>query len=219
MECGNLALHAGEPEESVHGRRRGLERTIGAEDRTLVFMQQTHSATVTEVLPGNTSGAQAADAVMSIGGRTPLAVMVADCLPVLIAGQTAGGWATAAVHAGRVGLFGGILANAVDQLRAAGAQHLQAWIGPSICGKCYEVPRSMRDEGAAVLSRSAATTRAGTPSLDLPAGAREQLERLEVEAEATGICTLEDPRVYSYRGGANRDRFAGVIWTDQVDDA
>ncbi|GAA1339745.1 copper oxidase (laccase) domain-containing protein [Arthrobacter roseus] len=72
----------------------------------------------------------------------------------------------------------------------------------------------MHDEVVAALPMCAATTREEAPSLDLPAGALAQLEQLGVDADCIGICTLEDSRFYSYRGGANRERFAGVIWTE-----
>lgn len=213
VEAGNLALLKGDGGEAVVERRRRLEQTIGTDDGELKFMHQTHSTAVVAVDADHAGEDLMADGLLSPDGGVPLAVMVADCLPVLLAGRTSTGWVTAAVHAGRAGLLGGILPNAVRHLRGASAQHIQAWIGPSICGACYEVPASMQDEVAAALPACVATTRQATPSLDLPAGALAQLEQLGVDAEWTGICTLEDHRFYSYRGGAKRERFAGVIWT------
>ncbi len=212
VEAGNLAMHTEANSAAVIERRGRVEQQIGASKGALKFMHQTHSTTVVAVehAPGNLR----ADALMATDGRTPLAVMIADCLPVLLAGRTHKGWATAAVHAGRVGLIGGILPKAVAQMRGEGAADIQAWIGPSICGLCYEVPASMHADVAMVLPACAARTRKKTPSLDLPAGALAQLEQLGVDANCLGICTLEDSRYYSYRGGAVRERFAGVIWTE-----
>ncbi|GAA1339749.1 YfiH family protein [Arthrobacter roseus] len=140
VEAGNLAMNTGADADAdaVVERRRRLEQRIGAGAGELKFMHQTHSTTVVAV--DRARGDLRADALMSTDGKTPLAVMVADCLPVLLAGRTHKGWATAAVHAGRVGLLGGILPNAVAQMRGAGAHDIQAWIGPAICGACYEVP-------------------------------------------------------------------------------
>lgn len=98
-------------------------------------------------------------------------------------------------------------------MRELGASHLTAWVGPHICGRCYEVPPAMRDEVAAVIPESYAETSWGTPSLDIGAGVRAQLATQGVAVIAVDRCTHEDPELHSYRrDGAAAGRFAGVIW-------
>jgi copper oxidase (laccase) domain-containing protein len=90
-------------------------------------------------------------------------------------------------------------------------------IGPAACGRCYEVPERMRDEVAAQVPGSAATTRQGTPSLDLAAGAEALLHRAGVTAvRRLDICTIEDERMFSHRRSAGRPtgRHAGVVMLD-----
>jgi hypothetical protein len=97
-------------------------------------------------------------------------------------------------------------------MRELGAEEISAWIGPSICGRCYEVPEQMRDEVARAEPVSATTTSWGTPGLDVSAGVRAQLERCGVRVEDVGACTRERDDLYSYRrDGARAGRQAGVI--------
>jgi polyphenol oxidase len=206
--AGNLALHVGDDPAAV-GRRRGhLERSIGVAPQSLRFMNQVHGTTV--AVMDQASAAPEADAMVSCG--LPLAVMVADCIPVLLAGESAEGPVLAAVHAGRPGLAGGVIPAAVGSMTSLGASGIRAWLGPSICGNCYEVPAGMQAEVAAEVPAARSTTSWGTPGLDLPAGARSQLERLGISVEYTGPCTLETASLFSYRRDKNTGRFAGLVW-------
>src|SRR5699024_9288009 len=76
-----------------------------------------------------------------------LAIMVADCPPVLL--SDAGAGVVAAAHAGRVGLLDGVLERTVEAMSALGAraERLEVTVGPSICGSCYEVPAEVREPG------------------------------------------------------------------------
>lgn len=216
VSAGNLALHVGDDPDAVRARRLRLEEQMGVPPRTLRFMNQIHSAAVADAMPSDPDSAPAAsvDALVSPGARVPLAVMVADCVPVLLAGTAESGPVTAAAHAGRAGLLAGILPATVRRMRSHGARNIGAWIGPSICGRCYEVPAAMRDEAASALPdvpELAATTSWGTPSLDLPAAALRQLTDLDVAAVRVGSCTLETEDFPSHRRGSS-GRFAGLIW-------
>jgi YfiH family protein len=171
-------------------------------------MNQVHGTTV--AVMGRESGTPDADAMVS--QALPLAVMVADCIPVLLAGKSTGGPVLAAVHAGRPGVAGGVIPLAVDRMRSLGASGIKAWLGPSICGSCYEVPVPLRDEVAAGVPAAWSTTSWGTPALDLPAGARRQLEDAGVDVEYSGPCTLETESLYSYRRDRATGRFAGMVW-------
>ena len=163
---------------------------------------------------GPTAGGPTADAMVSFG--EPLAVMVADCVPIVLVGDRAGGKAPilAVVHAGRPGVASGIVPAAVARMHELGAAGLAAWIGPSVCGRCYEVPADMRDQVAASVPAARCTTSRGTPGLDLPAAVRSQLQDAGVGVEYSGGCTLEDDTLFSYRRDSSTGRFAGLVWTD-----
>ena len=104
-----------------------------------------------------------------------LMVRAADCVPVLLADPVAG--VIGAAHPGRPGLAAGVVPATVAAMRERGATDITAWIGPHVCGGCYEVPAEMRDEVGALVPAAVATTTWGTPALDLGAGVRAQLER------------------------------------------
>ncbi|MCT9626619.1 YfiH family protein [Arthrobacter sp. SORGH_AS 212] len=207
-DAGNLALHVGDDPESVRQRRARLEQELGVSAGSLRFMNQVHGTDV--ALMDAVSPAPEADAMVSRG--TPLAVMVADCIPVVLAGASADGPVLAVVHAGRPGLAGGVIPAALERMASLGATGIRAWLGPSICGRCYEVPGAMQEEVVAAVPATRSTTSWGTPGLDLPAGARSQLEHAGVTVEYSGPCTLETPSLYSYRRDRHTGRFAGLVW-------
>jgi YfiH family protein len=207
--AGNLALHVGDNAGDVLRRRRELEHAAGLATGSLRFMEQVHGTAV-EVMESGTP-APTADAMVSRG--LPLAVMVADCIPVVLVGEGPDGPVLAAVHAGRPGIANGILPAAVRRMQAEGATAIRAWLGPSICGNCYEVPAELRAQVAGQVPSTSATTSWGTPALDLPAGARTQLERAGVVIEYAGPCPLENDSLYSYRRSSTTGRFAGLVWS------
>jgi copper oxidase (laccase) domain-containing protein len=116
-------------------------------------------------------------------------------------------------HAGRPGVASGVVAATVGEMRQRRAEGIAAWIGPSICGQCYEVPEDLRAEVAAAVPDTWSVTSWGTPGLDLPAGVRAQLGELGVPVEYTGECTKDSPGLYSYRRQQQTGRFAGLVWT------
>jgi YfiH family protein len=212
LRAGNLALHVGDDAAEVRRRRRVLEDAVDLAPGSLRFMDQVHGSTVEMMEPGTPS--PTADAMVSRG--LPLAVMVADCIPAVLVGHSPdGGPVLAAVHAGRPGVANGILPAAVERMRAAGASGIRAWLGPSICGNCYEVPADLRDRVAEQVPSAWAETSWGTPALDLPAGARSQLEAAGVVLEYAGQCTLESDQLFSYRRSAATGRFAGLVWSHE----
>lgn len=177
------------------------------------FMNQVHGTTVHRI---ERRGPQPeADGMVS--ATVPLAVLVADCLPVLLLGETPDGTGlAAAVHAGRRGVEANILASAVQQMRSVGAAGIEAWIGPAICGRCYEVPEAMRSEVSALVPETFAETSWGTPALDLRAGAAAQLRGVGSEVNHVDYCTLAEPALFSHRGGAPIGRFAGLIYRTEA---
>jgi polyphenol oxidase len=137
-------------------------------------------------------------------------VRVADCVPVLLADAEAG--VIGAAHCGRLGLALGVVPATVERMRELGAEQVTAWVGPHVCGACYEVPAQMQAEVGAVEPTAVATTSWGTPSLDIGAGVRAQLERADVTVVDLSRCTRESPDPYSYRrDGRGAGRIAGLI--------
>lgn len=214
---GNLSRSVGD-QAGVLERRRLLAQWAGA---PVAYAWQVHGNRVHVVagpaeVPDDGPVAQA-DALVTTGGRVALAVLVADCVPVLLADGAAG--VVAVAHAGRAGIAADVLGATVDVMVRAGADRgrLRAVVGPAVCGRCYEVPAALRDEVGAVVPAAVATTSWGTPALDLPAGAAAQLRAAGVpDVHLVGTCTLEDPRWFSHRGsGADASRapgrFAGVV--------
>lgn len=195
------------------GVRRAALAEVEAEcSARPVLMHQVHGAAVAVVEgPGPHSPAGEVDALVSREPGLALVARAADCVPVLLADPEHG--VIAAVHAGRPGIAAGVVPEAVARMRDLGAEALHAWIGPHVCGACYEVPEALRAEVAALVPETFATTSWGTPSLDLGAGVRAQLVAAGARTTAVGQCTREDTAWPSYRrDGTAATRFAGVIW-------
>lgn len=151
------------------------------------------------------------DALVTTRRGLGLMIRVADCVPVLLADPVSG--VVGAVHAGRPGMALDIVTAAVDAMRAQGATALRAWLGPHVCGRCYEVPETMRAEVSAVVPEAWSETSWGTPALDIGAGVEAQLVAAGVEVARVGGCTREDQSLHSYRrDGADAGRFAGLVW-------
>ncbi|GAA4806272.1 peptidoglycan editing factor PgeF [Actinomycetospora chlora] len=208
----NLGDHVGDDPAAVAANRRRLGEGIGLGPERVAWMHQVHGtdvATVTE--PGG--GTPTADALVTDRPRLALAVVVADCVPVLLADPGAG--VVAAAHAGRRGAADGVLDRTLEAMAALGADtgRVEALLGPAVCGECYEVPAAMRDEVEAALPGSASTTRVGTPGLDLRAGLRRRLAELGVtRVDTDGRCTFEDDQLFSHRRAQPTGRLAGVTW-------
>ncbi len=151
-----------------------------------------------------------ADGIVSREAGVVLMVRAADCVPVLLADADAA--VIGAAHCGRPGLAAGIVPATVDRMRELGARSITAWIGPHVCGACYEVPESMQAEVGAAVPASIATTSWGTASLDLGAGVRAQLTGLGVAVHDVSRCTRESADLYSFRrDGTSAGRLAGLI--------
>ena len=180
----------------------------------IAVVKQVHSAVVLPVDAGTdleTLAATQADALVTTIRGLALAVRVADCVPVLLTDAVAG--MAGAAHAGRVGLAAGVIEATVAAMRGLGAAKITAWIGPHICGDCYEVPEAMRAEVAARLPQTWATTSWGTPALDLGRGAQAILEGFGCQVHQVGSCTNTTPTLHSYRRDAHDSgRQAGIVW-------
>jgi YfiH family protein len=176
----------------------------------VVRMRQVHGAEV-HVVAGTDDEAATADALVTTLTGVVLMVRVADCVPLLLSDAESG--VVAAVHAGRPGLVAGVVPAAVATMRSLGAGRLRGWLGPHVCGACYEVPEQMRSDVSTVVPEAYAETSWGTPAVDIGAGVRAQLAREGVDVVDASRCTLEDEDLYSYRRqGAASGRLAGLVW-------
>ena len=159
---------------------------------------------------GSTGRAERCDGSRHDGAGLALAVLVADCVPILAADPVAG--VIAAVHAGRRGAAAGSpLRTATDGCRPdAAADQIEVLLGPAICGGCYEVPASMRDEvGPRCRVRRAPPT-AGHPGwICGPAWPRQLRGRRSRRVVIDKRCTYTDADLFSHRRGAPTGRLAG----------
>jgi polyphenol oxidase len=184
---------------------------------TVVRMRQVHGKDVHVVDPDWLAAGRrvrdteppAADALVTATVGVALVVRVADCVPVLLADVDTG--IVGAAHAGRNGLVAGIVPETVTAMRRLGAGRLVGWVGPHICGRCYEVPAALRDEVAAVVPQAYGETSWGTPAVDVGAGVVAQLRAADVDVVDASRCTLEDEDLFSHRGH-DRERLAGLVW-------
>lgn len=209
----NLGAHVGDAPEDVASNRLRLEAEIGM---PVVWADQVHGTDVLHVTdellraPRTDTGAVGTgDALVTDLPGVALGVLVADCTPVLLHDERTG--LVGVAHAGRHGMTKGVVPAVVAALRDLGARDLQATVGPSVCGRCYEVPAGMRDEAAAVAPISAALTWQGTPAIDVAAGVVEQLTALGIPLEWVPGCAREDESLFSHRRDGTTGRFAGVI--------
>lgn len=210
--AGNVsARRPHQPDRLARDREQALGRH-GVVAADVHLLRQVHGTRVATVGADTPRGAVLpdADAAVTTEVDRPLAVLTADCVPVLLAGDDV----VAVAHAGRRGLFAGVLEATVEACRdAAGADvALRAAIGPAIHACCYEVPASMRDEAVATHPDAGATTTWGTPALDLPRVAERVLDDLGVDVEVVPTCTRCDTdQWFSHRADPEAGRQAGVV--------
>ncbi len=202
LNCG-----AGSSDQSdiVQINRDRVAKSMDVADHSLVFVHQIHSAEVVTVTNPMEPKAPRprADAMVTNQPGLALAILTADCQPVLFADPKAG--VVGAAHAGWRGALDGILENTVDAMIALGADrdNITAVVGPSISQRAYEVGPEFLD---AFLMEDQSNARffAGGEGdrmhFDLPAFGLHKLRSAGVNAEWTRHCTYSDAdRFFSYR--------------------
>lgn len=212
----NLGGAVGDDPDAVRTNRELAAKSLGLDAVRVVWMNQVHGAEVAVVDgPWGDRPVPEVDAVVTARRGLALAVLTADCTPVLLADPVAG--VVAAAHAGRPGMVAGVVPAAVRAMTELGAEpgRIVARTGPAVCGRCYEVPEAMRADVAAVEPAAHAETSWGTPAVDVTAGVQAQLERLGVhDREQSPVCTLESDDHFSYRRDRTTGRLAGYVWLD-----
>jgi polyphenol oxidase len=213
----NLGAGSGDDPQAVAVNRDRLAAACGLRAADVGWLRQVHGTAVRYVDdPAGGQLAEPADASFTDVPGLALAVLAADCLPVLLADPVAR--VVGAAHAGREGMAAGVVPALVSAMTTAGARpdRMRAVLGPAICGGCYEVPAQLRDRIAACVPAARCRTRAGTPGLDISAGVASQLAGLGVAAVAAdGRCTRESAELFSYRRDGPTGRFAALVWLTQ----
>jgi YfiH family protein len=219
----NLGDHVGDRPEHVAANRARLVRHIGA---TPVFLRQVHGTRVVRLRHADASAEKAAleaDASVTTERGLACCVLVADCLPVLLAAPDGRG--VAAAHAGWRGLAGGVVEAALQALCEAAAcepAQVRAWLGACIGPQRFEVGEDVLRAFGTVAAgtdtprfrRVPAVDRAARWLADLPGLTRDRLAAAGVVKVNGGAwCTVEDgSRFFSFRRDGVTGRMAACIW-------
>lgn len=206
----NLGLHVGDVPEHVLANRERLRASIGV--RRIAWLNQVHGNVVVDVgAAAEGTSAPEADAAVTRAAGVALAIMVADCLPVLLARRD--GTAVAAAHAGWRGLATGVIGNAFRALNAA-PDEVTCWLGPAISARRYEVDEVVRAAFPAEMAPCFSATRPGHFQMDLAGVARLQLVGLGVaQVACADACVFERADDYfSHRRAARTGRCAALVW-------
>lgn len=208
----NLGMHVGDDPATVIRNRRMLTQTLGLPAEPS-WLTQVHGQRV--VNPDREDGREA-DAAITTDPRQVLAILTADCLPIVFCDRA--GTCRGAAHAGWRGLVNGVLEATVEALPVTPGS-LMAWLGPAIGAARFEVGAEVRQ---AFMDVCAADAKAFMPAeesgkylADIYALARARLNRAGVESvHGGGLCTIEQPDCfYSHRRDRGRTgRMATLIW-------
>lgn len=185
-----------------------LQEKIG--DKKIIFMNQIHSSLVQIVDSSSPSVIKKCDAIITQDKNIALCVVVADCNPILFYDKTKG--VIAVAHAGRLGSYGAITTKTLQLMQQSFTCKpidIEVFIGPSIRKCCYEV-------GVEVISGFEKFTcnKEGKIFLDLLSlnlGQLRQFGVLQDNIKVHPSCTCCDENYFSYRRGATKQRFCGVI--------
>ncbi len=209
----NLGLRSGDDADIVAGNRLMLERALDLPSPPR-WLRQVHGTTVA-IEPG--ADEPEADAAVTRMPGVVLAILTADCLPVVFAAED--GSEVGAAHAGWRGLAAGVLEATVAAMRTPPA-HLVAWLGPASGPDAYEVGDEVfaaftgADAGC---SDAFVATRSGHWLVDLYTLARRRLAAIGVtRVHGGGLSTISDPeRFYSHRRDQRTGRMATLVFIDQ----
>ena len=209
----NPALHVGDAPQAVHENRRRIRQAFALPSEPL-WLEQLHGTRVVDADARDPEVPPEADGAVTRARGRVLAVMPADCRPVVLA--VADGPALAVVHAGWRGLAAGVMDAALKALDAS-PRHVSAWIGPGIGPRHYEVDAKVHEAFDAFPGHDQAFTNADDAAhwqCDLASLVRSCLQAAGVSrVEQSGLCTYSDhERFYSYRRDGVTGRMATLAW-------
>ena len=209
----NLGDHVGDAPAAVAANRARLARRLGLPATDIVWMDQVHGTRIARVTRPTGGPVPATDGLVTDRPGLALAVLTADCVPVLAADEQAG--VIGAVHAGRDGTVGGIVPDLIGAMTSLGArpERITVLLGPAAAGEHYELPDDLVDEVESALPGSRTRTVAGTAGVDLRKGITGQLAGLGVtRVDTEPRCTIAEQSLFSYRRQGRTGRQASVIW-------
>jgi len=168
-----------------------------------VWLRQMHGVRIVDAADAPAAEQEADASVTTTHGR-PLAIVTADCAPIVVANDSA----CAAVHAGHRGLLAGIVEASVAAVETRGTGSVRAFLGPCIRAECYEFGADALEPFIEQYGREVATTTAsGRAALDIPVAVRAALARAGVsELIDSGVCTSHTPGYFSFRRDGTADR-------------
>lgn len=210
----NLGAGVGDDDRAVAENRRRLAAFVPAAPR---WLRQVHGTDVVVHRADAATAPPLADAAVTRERGVVCSVLVADCLPVLLADRE--GTVVGIAHAGWRGLAAGVLERTVAALGdlGAGADRIVAWLGPCIGPQAFEVGADVRAAFLATDAGAGAHFVPDAPSkwrADLRGLARRRLAACGVRAiAATDACTVSDSaRFYSWRRDRGGGRMAALVW-------
>jgi len=208
----NVAGHVGDDPDAVERNRAILADRAGVARDRLVVLAGMVGGPVARIDADSSREVSGVEAMVTTEVDLGLAVTTADCVPVLLADDRAG--VVAAAHAGRRGVEARIVTDTIAVMQSLGAdpQRMSAWLGPAICGRCYEVGEDVAAQTVAIAPSAATRTSWGSTGLDLTAAVRDELARAEVATvHIDPRCTREDPLLFSYRRDGRTGRQASAV--------
>ena len=209
---GELDLGRAGGEERLARNRARLYAAIGKPD--VQWLRQVHGTRVHHA--PHVGAAVEADAVWTDVPGVAIAVTTADCIPIVVADGASD--VVAVIHCGWRGAVGGVIEATLRALPVE-TNGLRAWLGPGICGRCYEVGEDVHERAAVwtdVADTFLPTGVAGKWLFDLPAYAAGQLKGAGVpEVCRSGACTFHEDRFFSYRRDGGTGLMATVAWIDR----
>ncbi len=204
----NLALHVGDDPINVKENREKVG-TITAISK-IAFMEQTHGDKFLEITNENWNKNPEVDGIFTKEKNLGLAVLVADCMPILLEFEPY----IAAVHAGRRGIEKKILSKVLEQIsKLTSSNSFKVWVGPHICKHCYQVSKEIYE----YIKKANPNSIYSEFYLDLFGGIEAEISEfararnLKYEVSALGGCTLENSNLYSYRRNPITGRQIGMI--------
>lgn len=200
----NVADHVGDDPAAVLEHRRLLLARLGRELDDAVWPEFCHSADLAWAEPGKRPGA--VDALITDVPGLVLTAQGADCVPLLAVEPVRR--VVLSAHIGWRGAAAGIVDHLLGKLRRhdGAPERLQVWLGPAICGGCYQVPAERLEQVAAVLPAAA---RPG--GLDLREGLAQRLESEGAAVSIVAPCTFETDSLFSYRRDGQTGRQVGMV--------
>lgn len=206
----NVGLHVNDNPDHVRANRDAIKKWLELPNEP-IWLDQTHTNRC--VLVEDESVDRQADAAVTRDNQFPLAIMTADCLPIVLCNRQ--GTEIAAIHAGWRGLANGIIENTVATMLSTPESCL-AWIGPAICEACYQTGDEVLQTFSSQYSFADKAFNYHNSHLhaNLPIMAELILQSLGIaNVSQSKACTYElNEQFYSYRREPQTGRMATLIW-------